>query len=505
NITERKEIDQALIEAKDAAEDANKAKSDFLATISHEIRTPIAAVNGVADLFKETKLDAKQKKYVNVIESASELLLNLINNVLDISKMESGKLELDYAEFNLKEVTEKMASVLSIKAEEKGLLLVEHIDDDVPLSLVGDSVRLKEALLNLLGNAVKFTEKGSVELLVSLVSEEPGESVLLRFEIKDTGVGISRDKQSMVFEKFSQADTSTTRRYGGTGLGLAITKDLVKLMGGDISVKSKVGEGSSFIFTAKFNLRSINDKSYDPKEGDLIDERPLKVLIVEDSAHIVFILQAFLSNTNYELSFAEDGKRGLDKFKEGSFDIILMDMEMPAMDGYTATKLIRELEKKDNKKDHVPIVAITAHALSEFKEKSMSAGCDAHLAKPIKKNELLAAIIKYTDGGDSLVMQGGEELHAVASKDLEMLIPEYLEDIRQEALTVEGLLEEKDFAKTQDIGHRLKGSGMTYGFIPITELGAVIEEESINKSSKAVMKAIGQLIYYLDNVKVKYE
>ncbi len=409
-IKERKQTDEKLKLAMEQAEAASRAKSEFLASMSHEIRTPMNTVIGMADLLRETSLTAEQKKFISAIQSSGENLLLLINDILDLSKIEAGQIEIEKISFDLMEVVSSTCEAQVFKAQEKGLELSWRISPDIKMYLMGDPTRLGQILTNLIGNALKFTEKGKVAVEVkphevSGQSEKRDSHVELLFSVTDTGIGISPEKKEAIFDRFSQADSSTTREYGGTGLGLAISHRLVKLVGGRIWVESDIGQGSTFYFTAKFEVQSDKKNIETSKESVVNrsqqqtinvqeDLEQIRILLVEDNEDNQVLIQAFLKKTQYILDTAENDKIAVDKFTTDKYDLVLMDIEMPVMDGYTATNEIRKWERENRRKE-TPIIVLTAHALVEHTQKGHRAGCNALLIKPIKKADLLAVIEKH--------------------------------------------------------------------------------------------------------------
>lgn len=380
-----------LTKAKKELEESMKVKEQFMANMSHEIRTPMNAVIGFTDLLLKTNLTSEQKQYIEAVKTSGKNLLVIINDILDFSKIESGKLVFEQIKFRLSQVISTVIELMLSKSSEKNIRLSKKIDENIPDYLIGDPTRLNQILLNLVGNGIKFTNKGEVKIAVELLREED-DNVEIKFSVIDTGIGIPKDKLNFLFKAFTQLSNETTRKYGGTGLGLVIAKQLVELQGGTISVQSKVNEGSTFSFILKFKKggKTSEEKKNVTLPYDFKELEGTRVLMVEDNLLNQILAKKVLTDWKLNVEVAENGLIAIDKIKEKDFDLILMDIQMPEMDGYEATHYIRE--KLYPPKSDIPIIAMTAHALAGEAEKCINAGMNDYISKPFDPKVLYSKI-----------------------------------------------------------------------------------------------------------------
>ncbi len=387
----RRELDEqaALRVKKEAAEAANAAKSEFVANMSHEMRTPLNAVLGFAHLVRETGLEPEQREYVDLIHQSADLLLSVINDVLDFSKLDAGQLALESARFRLPDNVRNCMALFKHAAERKGVALSLSIAPEVPDAVSGDSLRLGQILMNLLGNAVKFTAQGSISVAVS-VRERLADAVRIEIAVADTGIGIPPEAQSAVFSAFVQADSSTARKHGGTGLGLAIASRLARMMGGSIRLASEPGRGSTFSFDAVLGTVATDSPAPAAPAPTSLTIRPLSVLVAEDNLVNQRLVQRLLERAGHRTVLVPDGRQAVARCSQERFDAVLKDVQMPELDGLQATSQIRALEAALGR--HTPIIALTAHGMAGDREKCLKAGADAYLSKPIRPAELVDAL-----------------------------------------------------------------------------------------------------------------
>jgi PAS domain S-box-containing protein len=499
DISLRKETEAALVRAKDEALASSLAKNGFLAKISHDIRTPLNAILGAANLLSETPLSPDQKEYVHMFQRNSGRLVTLINDFLDFSKIEAGAMRMEKIPFRIRETVEDAMATFRESASRKGIGLDFEIASDTPEWELGDPLRVQQVLVNLLSNALKFTEQGHVAVRVHRAPGPAGER--LCFEVSDTGPGIGVEDQARVFSAFTQLSKHIPAGNAGCGLGLTICRELVELMGGEIGVSSQPGRGSRFYFSFPLEATEPNDAG---AEGSLshpipqpLDPGIVRLLIAEDTEDNRLLLSHYLRGQPAEVKFVGDGQYAVDTILAGEeFDLILMDLDMPRLDGYGATKQIREWQKSHG---HVPtpIVALSAHAMREAELASLAAGCNAHLAKPVDKTTLLTTVRRYARAKSVPRPDTVEVDEGIAA-----LIPKYLAAKPKQIEEARAALAVKDFDPIWRFGHNLKGTGRGYGFPPIEEMGREIEKAVADRDVANIAEQLENLLRFVTDEQV---
>ncbi|MDX5422350.1 MAG: response regulator [Hymenobacteraceae bacterium] len=397
DITERIQNERELLQAKEIAEKSVRVKEQFLANISHEIRTPMNGILGLTNVMKKTELDQEQHKYLRAIHTSANNLMQIINDLLDFSKISAQQFTFEQVEFDLQELIQEIVDLMEVKIRERQNTLSTYLDHKVPTRLTGDPLRLRQVLLNLISNAAKFTENGTIKLLVHCIGEKPGE-VVLEFTVEDTGIGIPEEKLHVIFESFNQASNDTTRKYGGTGLGLTISRNLVEMQGGTIAVRSQPLVGSAFTFSLPFGIEEAQGQALlqDPLvlEGALEDLSNLNVLLAEDNEINQLLINTVLGGWGVRVDAVADGLQALESFRNKAYDIILMDMQMPEMDGYEA---IRQIRSSGEGNAQIPVIALTAHATAGEIERCLAAGANAYVSKPFEPEELHRIMYELTN------------------------------------------------------------------------------------------------------------
>ncbi len=532
-LQKRMEAERTMREAKEEAELANNAKSQFLASMSHEIRTPINTIMGYQFLLNETRLESRQKEYCDKIGMVANNLLGLINGILDFSKIEAGKMLLENTKFDIKQAVHDIYGMIVIEAGKKGLKLEMNVNDQIPEVLLGDVIRLKQVILNLLSNAIKFTEKGSITMHLEFTPKDSGR-IIVCFTIKDTGIGIAKEHQEFIFEYFTQGDASTTRKYGGTGLGLAISKRIAELMNGSIRVESEPGKGSCFIFTAEFAV-AADALHFQKESANTLYRKEFigkKLLLVEDNKINLQMTGEILKVMGFKTYTADSGPMALELVNENVFDVILMDIRMPDMDGYETTRNIRSLENGKT----TAIIALTADAVDGVEEKAKLAGMNGFLTKPIypaKLTQMIKSLV-FSDGESSetnidnttdtmstfgiqpeshkYIFESGIERLGGKTRQYSEILRQFVDRHKEDAIKIELLFLSKNYVELEDMIHKLKGLTGNFGAYRLFELckrleGVVKAKESqteivdlINETGKELGKFCYEAEAFLENI-----
>ena len=484
---------QKLIKTLDTSEkklkEASTIREQFVANISHEIRTPMNAILGFTGLLQKTDLGRDQQEYIRSIRSSAENLLTIINDILDLSRIESGMMHIEKLPFNLRELMDSVITMMNVKAKSLGLYLHTEVDDSIPQMLTGDAIRLTQILVNLISNALKFTHEGGVEIKV-VVIDKKDEIARIRFTIADTGIGIPSEKLKTIFERFHQAQPETTRRYGGTGLGLSIVKQLVEIQDGTIGVKSEQGKGSEFLVELSYQILSEDNSALHLSPAELITEpifEKTKILVAEDNPMNQKLVKYLLEQWHIDFDLRSNGVDTVEALKQTSaeYNLILMDIQMPEMDGYTATEKIRnELHLS------IPIIAMTAHALAGEKEKCLAAGMDDYISKPLHEEQLYKLLNKYASKkftpASSVIDL--EYLQTISKGDKAFeknMIRSFSIQIPEELKKLKIAIENKDYGNIASITHTMKSTVLYMGLQQLEPLLEEIENESVNKNGLA--------------------
>lgn len=476
---------QKLIQTLDNSEKklklASKTQEQFIANISHEIRTPMNAILGFAGLLQKTGLDKNQHEYVRSIRSSAENLLTIINDILDLSRIESGMMHIEQQPFNVRELLDSLVTMMNVKAKNRSLYLKAKIDQHIPQILKGDAVRLTQILINLIGNALKFTHEGGV-LVTAECAEKKEDTISVRFIISDTGIGIESSKQKTIFERFHQAQPETTRRYGGTGLGLSIVKQLVEIQNGTISVNSEPGKGATFTLVLPYHVAKETETLSPVTPSVLVAEpllKKIKILVAEDNQMNQKLIQHLLRQWEIDFDITHNGAEALKTLSEkaNEYAMVLMDIQMPEMDGYTATEHIRyDLGSK------IPIIAMTAHALAGEREKCLGVGMDDYISKPIDEEQLYKLINKYVQSNSindasvldldylKLLSKGDKAFEENMIRSFSIQMPEELHKLK-------AAIQNKDYSDVKAIAHNMKSTVSYMGLNQLTPLLEQIEEE----------------------------
>lgn len=511
DVSAEKMAEMESNKAKELAEKAAEARDNFIANMSHEIRTPMNAIIGFTELLEQTKLNHSQSEYVNAVKLAGSNLLSIINDILDTSKIESGMLTIDHDPFSLSEVLTNTKNILGGKAAERNIAFKVFSEPNIPDRLIGDAKRLSQILINLIGNAIKFTDVGKVTLNVEM--EKSTEStVQLLFTVDDTGIGIPEEKIDHIFERFTQADENTTRLYGGTGLGLNISKRLIEIQGSQLKVTSQVGRGSQFFFSIEYGIASsVNPVMPFPDKQQIISQMKVKALMCEDNTLNQKLAEIVFKNYGYDLTIVQNGQEGVNLLQNETFDVVLMDLQMPVMDGYVATQNIRQVLKMD-----IPIIALTAHSLIGEKEKCLQCGMNDYVTKPFNQVELREkieeAVVAYRQNREEVCPEFKMDLKFLSvfsggNSDFEKeIIDQFQDDTENKLESLKKLKKQKDWPEIGKVVHSLKSSfgilGIQANALQMLENDIVqgADDEQIEKKVKGIMAGLRNL---LDELKVK--